>query len=821
MREYGIKISELSYSDSDGNEVDRLYNGYRFIAHTKFGYNKLLDFFKEGGLDVYENRHIFMAINPTEQYLIQTGKRLFKGFDEYDDLHRFTFDIETTGLDPTTSVMFQIGMKDNKGFEHVLTMENDDQEKMAIETFFNIINELQPAIICGYNSENFDWSFILKRAEILGLDVKYVSKTLKRGMPLYRKKSTLKMGAEMEYYDQTIMWGYSILDVWHSVRRAGAINSSIKETGLKYITKFSKLNKPNRVYIEHENISKLWNSDDTYIFYNSNGKYFKKDDHTIDGECEEMTGKEIVTRYLIDDLWETEQVDNMYNQATFLLSRILPSTLHRVSTMGTAASWKIMMLAWSYENNLAIPEHGEKRDFTGGLSRLLKIGFSKNIVKLDYNSLYPSIQITHDVFPSADVTGALKGMLTYIYDSRIMYKDLMNKADKEGNSKLAAFYDRKQLPLKILNNSNFGSVSAPEVYPWGDIDVGEMITCTGRQYLRLMVKFFMKKGMEPVLLDTDGVNFTIPDDIEKYKYTGKGSHRVVIKGKKYVGIEALVSEFNEKYMKGVMGLDIDKFYDATINLGRKNYANLSNGKVILTGNSIKSKKIPRYIEKFIDVGLTMLLNGDGKGFVNEYYDTIERIYNKEISLIDIASKAKVKISLKEYKKKMLMTNKSGGAAAKQAHMELLLKEGITPSLGDVIYYINTGSKKSNGDVQRKMNKETGKSETILNCVLLPKEDVESNKKDFGDYNVLKYIDMFNKKILPLMGCFSPDIRDSIIITSPKDRQYFTEEQLKLCSGFPLEEKHQDELEKDVMEMEESEIIFWDKVGVDPFYMINL
>ena len=27
------------------------------------------------------------------------AKTLFKGFDEYDEVHRFVFDIETTGLD--------------------------------------------------------------------------------------------------------------------------------------------------------------------------------------------------------------------------------------------------------------------------------------------------------------------------------------------------------------------------------------------------------------------------------------------------------------------------------------------------------------------------------------------------------------------------------------------------------------------------------------------------------------------------------------------------------------------------------------------------
>ena len=90
--------------------------------------------------------------------------------------------------------------------------------------------------------------------------------------------------------------------------------------------------------------------------------------------------------------------------------------------MGTATLWKMIMAAWSYKNNLAIPKKGDKRPFTGGLSRLLAVGYSTNVLKLDYSSLYPSIQLVHDVFPKCDVTGAMKSMLKYFRDTRIKYK---------------------------------------------------------------------------------------------------------------------------------------------------------------------------------------------------------------------------------------------------------------------------------------------------------------------------------------------------------------------------------------------------------------
>ena len=78
-----------------------------------------------------------------------------------------------------------------------------------------------------------------------------------------------------------------------------------------------------------------------------------------------VSGAYIVERYLIDDLWETEKVDDIFNQATYLLSKVLPTSFMRSSTMGTAATWKLLMLGWYYRNGTAIPHTLENRRFIG------------------------------------------------------------------------------------------------------------------------------------------------------------------------------------------------------------------------------------------------------------------------------------------------------------------------------------------------------------------------------------------------------------------------------------------------------------------------
>ena len=837
MGKYGIIIEKL---ETHGNS--RLEDGMKFLVKSIKSYTDLINFFKTGGLDPWgeEVRKHFTILSPVEQYLVQTRKRLFKGIEDYGDVYRFVFDIETTGLDPETCKIILIGVKDNRGLQETISAFGEDGEKKCIERFLKYIKDLKPTIVAGYNSAFFDWPFILKRAQILGVDVNGLTQIF-TSTGMKEKKGMLKLANEIEDYTQHVIWGFNIIDIAHSVRRAQAINSEIKSWGLKYITTYLEKEKPNRVYVEGNQISKIYLDNESYYVNPKTGGYKKIGEVGTDrlmerfpGKFEIWPGRKIVEQYLDDDLYETMVVDDSFSQSTFLLSKLVPTTYERIATMGTATLWKIIMLAWSYENNLAIPAKDEKRPFTGGLSRLLNVGFAKNIVKFDYSSLYPSIQLVYDVFPDCDVMSVQKSMLKYFRNIRIKYKHLASEL-KDSDPVAAEMYDRKQLPIKIFINAYFGSLSAPHVFPWGEMDSGETITCIGRQCLRMMIMFYMQKGYKPLVMDTDGVNFETPDSAADALYVGKGLNELVKEGKEYKGIEAHTAEFNDIFMRNEMGLDIDYTAPACINVSRKNYIikliKKGKEKIKLTGNTIKSKKLQTYVVEFLDEGLKYLLNGDGHSFVELYYNYVEKIYNKEIPLAKIANKARVKQSVSDYKKHIQKTTKSGSLMSRQAHMELILQNDYPAGLGDTIFYVNNGTKKSSGDVQ-KVTKPTRKQQEEftekhgypmpdgyieVSCYMIPEKEITDNPNLLGDYNVARYLNNFNKRVEPLLVAFKPEIREDILIEDPKDRQYFTRNQCELVNGYPLKESGQDKFDE-VMTLSDSEVVFWTKVGRDPFFM---
>jgi hypothetical protein len=243
-------------------------------------------------------------------------------------------------------------------------------------------------------------------------------------------------------------------------------------------------------------------------------------------------------------------------------------------------------------------------------------------------------------------------------------------------------------------------------------------------------------------------------------------------------------------------------WPATINLARKNYALLEDdGSISLTGNTIKSKKMPVYIEEFLDKGLVLLLNDKGYEFVKYYYKYVDLIYDKKIPLAKIATKARVKKTITQYINRGV--NKKGAPLPKQAHMELAIKHNLQVNLGDTLYYVNVGTKKSHGDVKGDKN---GK----IYGELIEASVIESAPETLGEYNVEKYLSMFNSRIKGLLVLFDLNIRNKILINKPEEKKNWMISELTLVNNQPSKEGDQDTLEE-LFTPSDMEIDFWDKL----------
>lgn len=595
MRQFNIGCKKLSNVAIDGTVRDEFDDGYMFMffAKSPMSYSTFLNFFKKAdnpvyakkdkdGNEIYDSKldeKQYLCVTPQEQFMISTGKRFFKGYDDYNQILRMTFDLETTGLDTKKDRIKQLGIKFNRpfynhpnGFQRIFNLqgttkeEKDKSELEIIENFFKIIYTFKPDVVCGHNIENFDNQIMIDACTRLGTSIEEISSKYFDGETFHKepRETVLKLGGEIEKFHQTVCPGTIITDSLHAVRRAQAIDSNMQRADLKYATKYSGMVKPNRVYTPGDKIDQIL-SDTTnqYAFNDEDGDWYIYDPNSENGvktidEFEDesaynkylqsikgkqgddpfkmrtrnvlldgyeiVTGKYIVERYLLDDIWEGDKVEWKFNSTNFLICKMLPVPYKKCTTMGTAGQWKSLLLAWSYEHNLAVPMFRDKVSFTGGLSRLLRTGKIKKQVKLDYNSLYPSIILTWGIGDTNDLMDSMLHFLEYVLTTREKYKAMKKDAEKRINKYKAkilngtateeeilafnqaqadfALADGKQAQMKVLGNSFFGSYGAPNVFPWGSTKCAEMTTCIGRQSLRLMISHFTKLGYEPVVGDS-------------------------------------------------------------------------------------------------------------------------------------------------------------------------------------------------------------------------------------------------------------------------------------------------------------------------------
>jgi DNA polymerase elongation subunit (family B) len=168
-----------------------------------------------------------------------------------------------------------IGIKTNKGFMKVIECKDPDEERRGLVEFFRTIDDIKPSIISGYNSANFDWFWIFERCKALNLDIKKIATPMISNKTISQRESMLKLANEVEMFNQVKMWGYNVIDIIHSVRRAQAINSNIKEAGLKYITKFIEAESADRIYIDHTKIGSMYAEKEEYWLNTQNGNYKK------------------------------------------------------------------------------------------------------------------------------------------------------------------------------------------------------------------------------------------------------------------------------------------------------------------------------------------------------------------------------------------------------------------------------------------------------------------------------------------------------------------------------------------------------------------
>lgn len=576
------------------------------------------------------------------QYLMQTGKTLFKGM-VFDELHRLQLDIETyyrpekntsTKVEHGKDPIIIISLCDNRGWERVIHAKGRT-EKELLEELVNIIQAQDPDVIEGHNIFNFDLPYLQRRGEINGVEFRLGRDgSIPRSYPASIRFA--ERSIDYHYYE---IAGRHVIDTYFLVQSYDVARRSMPGYGLKVAAKFFGVAAPDRTYVDYSEIADLWDNN-----------------------------PEKLLAYALDDVRETREISSILSGSNFYQTQMMPYSYAQTSRMGPAAKIEGVMVREYLRHKHSIPRPGTGQQGSGGYTDVFLKGILGPVVYADVESLYPSIMLTYHVCPASDERRIFPRILSDLKDLRFKAKNGAKEEKRNGNRQLSENLDAMQASFKIVINAMYGYLGFSGGI-FNDYGEAERVTTTGQEIARQMIREFESRGSRVIEVDTDGILFVPPPHITTEKQE-----------------IALVREVSDVMPEGIT-IGYDGRFRKMISYMKKNYVLLQyDGSMKLKGSSLISRSGEKFGREFVREGFKKLLEEDIQGLHDLYVHWKNRIMKHEWSIEDFSRTESMKTPLDQYKNDV-----TTGTRSKTITYELAIRKGLTVNKGDRITYYVAGS----------------------------------------------------------------------------------------------------------------------------------
>ncbi|MDQ3410503.1 MAG: ribonuclease H-like domain-containing protein [Chloroflexota bacterium] len=518
--------------------------------------------------------------SPVEQYLVQSGRTLFKGM-VFEDIRRLQIDIETTGFDarqPDTQVIVA-AIRTADGVEEVLALESSEAD--LLDRITERIQALDPDTIEGHNLFNFDLPFLATRAERHGRDLTWG----RDGSPVRISQGTarFKVAALTLPYTPAYVYGRHVIDTYQQIQRYD-VGGRLTSYGLKNAVEELGLTRTDREFVPGDQISKVWRADPDRIL-----------------------------RYALDDVRDVDTLSKLATPTEFYQTQILPRSLQAVATGGPGEKINDLMLRAYLMSNHSVPKAERARGYPGAHAELLATGVFAPVVKCDVESLYPSIMLADSISPRGDSLGAYLPMLADLTRRRLEAKAMSRLTEKLDQQAEHARWEGLQSSFKVLINSFYGYLGYGGGF-FNDYDAATRITLAGQDIVKQVVHRLQQSGATPIEVDTDGVYFVPPAAIADAESE-----------------EAYIERIAANLPTGIK-LTHDGRYRAMLSLRLKTYALLSfDDGLLLKGSALRSRRMEPCFRVFLQDAARQFLNQDRDAAREAYFTLAERIRTRSLA----------------------------------------------------------------------------------------------------------------------------------------------------------------------------------------------
>jgi DNA polymerase I len=405
------------------------------------------------------------------------------------------FDIEVYSplgsLMPERNPVIIIAVANDEGEVKVMTKEDGGSDASLIEEFVKYVNEYDPDVIVGYNSNMFDWQYLLQRSQILKvrLDVGRV----KGGIP------------RQSAYGHISVPGRLHVDLYNFAEEIPEVKIKSLDEVADYL---GVMKKSERVLIPWYEIPRYWDNKEL---------------------------RDVLIKYARDDVVSTLLLAKEFLPFAIQLSNLTGLPLDQVgaASVGYRLEWYLMREAVKYGE--LIPNRVERpyEPYKGAIVLEPVKGVHEGVVVLDFTSMYPNLMIKYNVSPDTFVTGECdetqcylieelgykflkeppgfyKNVLTTLLKLRSEIRSLMKKLDPE--SPEYRVLDERQRALKILANASYGYMGWVGAR-WYFKEGAESITALGRKTISRAIDLARKMGLRVVYGDTDSLFVSYVKDL--------------------------------------------------------------------------------------------------------------------------------------------------------------------------------------------------------------------------------------------------------------------------------------------------------------------
>src|SRR3989454_2580985 len=555
---------------------------------------------------------LYLIPSPAQQYLLQTGRTLFKGMP-FDDVHRLQLDIEvyTAGTFPHAQRpedrIILITLSDNRGWHRIIDGRQNSEQAMLAELVQQLW-ERDPDVIEGHNIYAFDLAYLMARCERYGI-----------AFAIGRDGSVPRVFASsMRFAERTVDFpaldiaGRHVIDTYLQVLAFDVFKRDLPDYTLKTAARYFGLASVQRTYIEGRDIARVWRE-----------------------------APERLMAYARDDVLETERLARHLSGSTFYLTQMLPMPYGQVARTGPAAKIEALLVREYLRHRQSLPQRAAGTQMAGGYTDVFVTGVVGPIVYADVESLYPSIMLTQDIHPRTDELGLFQTCLRRLTDLRLDTKRRMQAATTpEARSAL----DAQQSSYKILINSFYGQLGFRHAL-FSDFEAADRVATTGQAILRQIMAAIRQAGGTVIEVDTDGVLFIPPDTVQN-----DAEER------------AFVQRMHTGLPPGIRLGDEGRFRKM-LSYKMKNYALLTyEGRLHSKGSALVSRSTEPFGKRFMLAVIALLLQEDIQGLHDLYMATYTRIVQHDWQVEDFARTETLKASVEHYQADVASSRRSKAAA---------------------------------------------------------------------------------------------------------------------------------------------------------------